>query len=298
MENAMIYEFKKCSNEINEIGEGPLWHPLMESVYWIDVGLKPLKLFQFNVVSEKTHIYHLPNRASSIRINEDGNLLIGFQKGIGIFNVLNHTLSKVEISGIDFSNERLNDSAADAMGRLWIGSFDRQLQNSIGKLYRIDKTLQAKPMDGGIMMSNGIAWSPDSKILYFCDSRPGKIYAYDYDLQNGVIKNKRLFLDFAARNGRPDGCTMDQEGFLWVAEIDAGRLLKISPDSNIEEEIHIPVKKPTSLTFGGKDLDTLFITSMTFGLSDEEKKEQPLSGRLFCCKVKSKGFIENKISII
>ena len=293
----MIYEFKQCTEEINDIGEGPLWHAAMDSVYWIDVGLKPLKLYQFNIITEQTLVFQMPSRASSIRLNQDGNLTIGFQKGLGIFNVKTHEISEVAIRGVDFSNERLNDSAADSMGRLWIGSFDRQLKNTLGKLYRIDATLQAKPMDDSMMISNGIAWSPDNKTLYFCDSRPGKIYAYDFDIENGTIENKRVFMDFQGRKGRPDGCAMDQDGFLWVAEIGAGRLLKIRNDSYIEEEILLPVKKPTSLTFGGKELDTLFITSMTFGLTDEEIKEQPLSGKLFCCKVSSKGSPEKTISL-
>jgi sugar lactone lactonase YvrE len=295
METAMSYEFKQCSEELNEIGEGPLWHSDMDSLYWIDVGLKPLKLYQYNVSTEKTQVFQLPSRASSIRLRKDGNLILGFQKGLAIFNVQTHEITHLEVQGINFSEERLNDSAADSKGRLWIGSFDRQLKNNLGRLYKIDTSLQAQSMDDSMMMSNGIAWSPDDKTLYFCDSRPGKIYAYDFDIENGTIANKRVFMDFAGRTGRPDGCAMDQDGFLWVAEIDASQLLKIRNDSFIEEEIHLPVKKPTSLTFGGKNLDTLFITSMTFGLTDEEKQSQPLSGKLFSCKVNSKGKLENTI---
>jgi sugar lactone lactonase YvrE len=291
----MSYEFIQCSDEVNEIGEGPLWHAGTDSVYWIDVGLKPLKLFQFNISTQKTQVFQLPSRASSIRLKKDGNLILGFQKGMAIFNINTYEITNLEVQGIDFSQERLNDSAADTMGRLWIGSFDRQLKNNIGKLYKIDSSLQAQSMEDSMMMSNGIAWSPDNKTLYFCDSRPGKIYAYDFDIEKGTISNKRTFMDFVGRKGRPDGCAMDQDGFLWVAEIDAGQLLKIRNDSYVEEEIHLPVKKPTSLTFGGKDLDTLFITSMTFGLSEEEIRKQPLSGKLFCCKVKSKGMQENTI---
>ncbi len=291
----MGYEFKQCSDEVNEIGEGPLWHADMDSIYWIDVGLKPLKLYQFNIPTQNTHIFQLPARASSIRLKKDGNLILGFQKGLAIFNVKTYEINHLQVQGIDFQQERLNDSAADSMGRLWIGSFDRQLQNNIGKLYKIDANLQAQSMDHSMMMSNGIAWSADNQTLYFCDSRPGKIYAYDFDIQNGTITNKRIFMDFVGRKGRPDGCAMDQDGFLWVAEIDAGHILKIRKDAYIEEVINLPVKKPTSLTFGGKDLDTLFITSMTFGLSDEEIKNHPLSGKLFCCKVKSKGMPENTI---
>jgi len=295
MENVMSSEFKQCSEELNEIGEGPLWHAEMDSVYWVDVGLKPLKLFQYNVSTQQTQVFQLPSRASSIRLKKDGNLILGFQKGLAIFNVKTHEITDIEVQGIDFSQERLNDSKADSMGRLWIGSFDRQLKNNIGRLYKIDENFQAHSMDGAMMMSNGIAWDPDDKTLYFCDSRPGKIYAYDFDIENGTIANKRIFMDFVGRKGRPDGCTMDLDGFLWVAEIDAGQLLKIRNDSYIEEEIQLPVKKPTNLTFGGKDLDTLFITSMTFELSDEEKQSQPLSGKLFSCKVKSKGKLENTI---
>ena len=291
----MKYTFSLCTDEINDIGEGPLWHSDMNSIYWIDVGLKPMKLYQYSLSNQRTEIFQLPYRASSIRLRQDGNLIIGFQKGIAVFNIQTHQISPIEFSGIDFNCERLNDSAADSFGRLWIGSFDRKLQNNIGKLYKIDASLKAQAMDHSIMMSNGIAWSPDGETLYFCDSRPGKIYVYDFDANLGVINNKRIFLDFDDRKGRPDGCVIDQDGFLWVAEIDAGLILKIHSDGHIEEEISLPVKKPTNLTFGGSNLDTLFITSMTFGLSDEELKNQSLSGKLFSCKVNSKGILENPV---
>lgn len=282
---------------VNDIGEGPLWSARDRSLYWIDAGLEPKTLLRYQPHSRRTDVWQLPYRASSIMQRKAGGLVIGFQRGLAVADPPPDALRTLELNGVDFDRERFNDSAVDRAGRLWIGTFDRTFKEPLGKLYRIDRSLQAVPMAAGFMMSNGIAWSPDNRTLYFCDSRPGRIHAYDYDIASGAISRPRVFMEFTGRRGRPDGCAMDSEGFLWVAEIDAGQLLRLAPDGRIEREVKLPISRPTSVAFGGNGLSTLFVTSMTYGLSPAQRAEQPFAGRLLALQVDIAGLPEPMLDL-
>ena len=268
------------SDAVNDIGEGPLWSARDQALYWIDAGAEPKSLLRYQPASRKIDIWTLPHRAASLMQRAAGGLVIGFQRALATMDPVPQDIAELPLQGVDFGSERFNDSAVDRAGRLWIGSFDRTLRNPIGNLYRVDRSLAAAKMDQGFMLSNGIAWSPDSRTLYFCDSRPGRIHAYDYDIASGTMCNRRVFMEFAGRGGRPDGCAIDSEGFLWVAEIDAGQLLRLAPEGDIERTVVLPITRPTSVAFGGPGLRTLFITSMTFGLSESQRAQQPFAGRL------------------
>jgi len=277
---------------VNDIGEGPLWCSQEQALYWVDAGQTPKTLLRHSPVTGKTDVIALPQRAASvIRRNGEG-VILGLQKGLAVLSPTSGGIRLLSLNGVDFDRERFNDSAVDRAGRLWIGTFDRTLQKPLGCLYCVDGSLQAHKMDEGFMMSNGIAWSPDNRTMYFCDSRPGKIFAYDFDLTAGRVSNRRIFMDFSERAGRPDGCAIDSEGFLWVAEIDASQILKIAPDGDIESILPVPIRRPTSVAFGGERLETLFITSMTFGLKEHERREQPYAGRLLAVDVGIKGVEE------
>lgn len=268
------------TDAVNDIGEGPLWCERDQALYWIDAGLEPKTLLRYHPGTRRTDVFALPYRASSLMQRAKGGLVVGFQRGLAVMDPVPAEPRPLELGGVDFGRERFNDSAVDRAGRLWIGSFDRTFKEPIGKLYRVDAGREAKAMAQGFMMSNGIAWSPDNRTMYFCDSRPGRIHAYDYDLASGTIANGRVFMEFAGRRGRPDGCAMDSEGCLWVAEIDAGQLLRIAPDGGIERTVSLPITRPTSVAFGGPGLRTLYVTSMTFGLDAAQRAAQPFAGRL------------------
>ena len=120
-----------------------------------------------------------------------------------------------------------------------------------------------KKLDEHIIVSNGPCWSPDGRIFYFADSWSGEIWAYDYDLNTGAVSNKLTFAEIdRSRGGAADGSTVDAEGFLWNAQVDHGQIVRYAPDGRVERTIDMPVKKVTSVMFGGPNLDILFVTSM------------------------------------
>ncbi len=274
-------DIRCVSDAVAEIAEGPLWVARENALYWVDVGLEPKLLLRYSRATGRTDTWQLPYRASGLRERASGGLLIHFQRALAVTGASPDELTDLPLQGVDFDHQRFNDSAVDPKGRLWLGTYDRALKQPLGELYRIDGSLKAVSVDRGFMMSNGIAFSPDGRTLYYTDTRPvGRILAWDYDCDTGAVSRRRVFMDFAGRAGRPDGCTMDAEGMLWVAEIGASQLLRLAPDGRIERTVRLPVSRPTSVAFGGADLRTLYVTSMTFGVEPQDRPNQPWAGRL------------------
>jgi sugar lactone lactonase YvrE len=261
------------------LGENPLWDGVAGRLLSIDCMGR--KLFRLDVETGQEEEWALHRVPGSAVLRSRGGLLMANRQGLAFFDLNKAALDDIATPGIDFSREVFNDGKCDSYGRFWTGTMHREVTEPVGALYRIGTDLQASRMADGITLSNGIAWSPDERVLYHCDSRPGRVWAYDYDIEAGEITNRRVHIDFAQRRGRPDGCTVDAEGGLWVAEIGAGQVVRFDPAGREVLTVALPVSKPTSVTFGGPDLRTLFVTSMRYGLSDEARAEEPLAGGVF-----------------
>lgn len=227
----------------------------------------------------------------SIALRHDGSILAAFRTGLSVVSLDSDQETKLS-STIDFARERFNDGKCDRRGRFFAGTMDKTMTDPIGGLYRIDTDRSVTKMADGIKLSNGIAWSPDSCTMYHCDSRPGYVYAYDYDVETGTPSNRRIHIDLSSAGYHPDGCTVDAEGFLWLAEVNSGRVGRYAPDGRRVGGIELPTKRVSSVMFGGASLDMLFITTMRYNLTPEESAAQPLAGRLFVAHPGVKGLPE------
>lgn len=135
-----------------------------------------------------------------------------------------------------------------------------------------------------VELSNGIDWSVDDKSLYYINSIPKKVYSFEYDADSGTIANQRVIIDYDSNPGLgyPDGMCRDSEGKLWIAGVCGSNVTRWDPETGeILLKIDMPVVHPTACCFGGPDYDTLYVTSGTFGSSQEEIEKFPLSGSLF-----------------
>jgi hypothetical protein len=263
------------------LGEGPVWNASDERLYMIDcVGSR---MAAYAPATGQTEVWSLPEYPGSYAFMPDGDVLMAFRRKLARLR-LGHGQAVIvtEIdSGIDFEVERINDGASDAQGRFWFGTMDRRLKQPIGHLYCAGLDGRVSRQGDGIVLSNGIAWNQTQTVLYHCDSEPGVIYAYDFDAATGQAGNQRVFAGLREGHSSPDGCTLDAQGGLWVVEVGAGRLVRFNPDGTVERRLDVPVTRPTALAFGGPDMATLFMTSMTYDLSDAERQAQPDAGRLF-----------------
>ena len=165
---------------------------------------------------------------------------------------------------------RFNDGRVDAFGRFWVGTMaldPTHYGEPWGELYRYDPDGTLHRMEEGLTISNGLDWSPDGKTFYLTDTMRRTIYAYDFDLSAGTIENRRIFVQTAEEDGYPDGLIVDRRGNVWSAGFGGNVIGCYDPQGQRIARLSLPVSCPTSLTFGGTDYSTAFITSSKHVLS-------------------------------
>ena len=185
----------------------------------------------------------------------------------------------------DVPGNRFNDGKCDPAGRFWAGTMAYENPVNQGSLYRMDTDLSVHKMLDNIGISNGLVWSLDHSTMYYIDTVAYTVRAFDYDIDTGDLKNERVAIHVPREMGGPDGMTIDSEGMLWVAHYGGSQVCRWNPETGeVLHTIKLPAKQITACAFGGKDLDTLFITSAAQQLSKEDLEQQPLAGGLFSIK--------------
>lgn len=272
----------------DKLGECALWDERAQRVWWVDSRGPTLK--NFEPARGKLVEHALPEVIGSFAFRVGGGVLAALKSGLFFFDVISGALEPVARPEKQLSENRFNDGRCDRAGRFWAGTMSDAKREPLGSLYRLDTDRSCTRVREGVVVPNSIAWSPDSRTMYFADTHRNTIWAYDYDLASGAITNERVFVDAAP--GRPDGSCVDAEGCLWNAEYGAWRLVRYTPDGKVDCVIELPVQNPTCCCFGGADFDTLFVTSATQRLTPEDLAKQPLAGSVFAVRPGVKGLPE------
>ncbi|HVZ01121.1 MAG TPA: SMP-30/gluconolactonase/LRE family protein [Dongiaceae bacterium] len=244
------------------LGEGPLWDVEQQRLYFIDSF--GANIFRCTHDGREIRAWDLPAKIGSMALRKDGNgALLSLANGFHVIDFKTGEVSLVNNPLGDNPAIRLNDGKVDRRGRFISGSMDTMESGPNGTLYRVDPDFKVSRLDSGIIVSNGPCFSPDDKTFYFADSWSGEIWAYDYDIKTGAVSNRRTFTKIdTSRGGAADGSTVDAEGCLWNAQVYDGKVIRYTPDGKVERVIEMPVKKVTSVMFGGPNLDVLYVTSM------------------------------------
>ncbi|WP_192356636.1 SMP-30/gluconolactonase/LRE family protein [Mesorhizobium mediterraneum] len=244
------------------LGEGPLWDVEQERLYWIDSF--DGRVFRATADGREIRCWDVPMKIGSMALRKDGSgAVVSLQRGFHLLDFATGEVTLIHDPEPDKPMNRLNDGKVDRRGRFFAGSMDTMEEGPSGGLYRLDPDFSVTRIDSGIICSNGPCWSPDDRTFYFADTWTGEIWAYDYDIATGAASNRRTFVRVdTSRGGAADGSTVDAEGFLWNALVYDGRLVRYAPDGSVDRIIDMPVKKVTSVMFGGPTLDTLYVTSM------------------------------------
>jgi sugar lactone lactonase YvrE len=230
-----------------------------------------------------------------------GELLLALRSGLVRFNPATGQQQPVLKAPYDTGPLRFNDGKADAQGRFWVGSLCDPREPAIASLYRVEAG-QAEAVVDGVSVSNGLAWSPDGRTLYWSDTFQHTVFAFDFDGHDGSLSRRRVFAEFPKKQagqpldtygGRPDGAAVDVEGHYWVAMFEGQRVLKLSPQGQVLREVKLPVRCPTMPCFGGPDLKTLFITTAREKRPAEELAAQPLAGCVLTLRVDVPGLPVN-----
>jgi L-arabinonolactonase len=260
------------------LGEGPCWNVEQQCLYWVDAFTPAIRRLDpaTGAVTSRT----MPADIGSFVFAADGSLIGGMRTG---FNRIRFEEGRVEpIVNPLPPNPRimLNDGKCDRRGRYWCATVHSDFVGRQAELYRLDPDLKAHRIDGGFIIGNGIAFSPDDTRMYFADSRDETVWVYDFELETGSVSNRRIFFSTADIEGRVDGATCDVQGNYWCALVHGGAVACIDPSGKMIERITVPVKHPTMVTFGGPKLDHLYVTSSSSHLTAEERPAWPDAGKL------------------
>jgi sugar lactone lactonase YvrE len=262
------------------LGEGPLWDAEGQRLYFIDALGR--RIFRCTEAGGEMRAWSVPSRIGSMALRRAGGAVVALRDGFHLLDFASGEIALFCQPEAWPEGVALNDGKVDRQGRFWCGSMDLSEADPTGTLWRLDPDGTATAMERGIICSNGPCWSPDGRTFYFADSFRGRIQAWDCDPATGTITGPR---DFALisddRGGAPDGATVDADGCLWSAAVFDGRIRRYRPDGGIERVIEMPVCKITSLTFGGPNLDRLFVTSMAEPPLPKHPGDGPLRGSLF-----------------
>lgn len=275
-----------------QIGEGPVWDARTQRLYWVDIVGQELHVFNPADGTDTTHA--CPEIVTSVSPRAAGGVLLTLRRSFAFFDAATGRFEIIADVEPDLPGNRFNDGKTDRRGRHWAGTMgDVDWNHPIGNLYRFGPDRRPVRVAEHICCSNGIAWSPDDRTMYFCESFAYVIHAYDFDAVTGAIENRRTFATVDAASGSfPDGITVDADGFLWCAQPVFGRLVRYDPAGQIERIIELPVSRGTSVMFGGPDLSTLYITTMRTTLNEQQLSEEPLAGSLLTITPGVRGIAE------
>lgn len=278
----------------NLLGEGPLWCPDDRCLWWIDVANPALWCAEGD--GGQVRSWSLPKPPGSLAPLAAGSFVIAFRSGLAVVEQPDMTPNWVTLPGLALGDERFNDGKVDRAGRFWLGTMDRQLKRPIGCLYRLNRR-QLDQVDQGFELSNGIGWSPDNQTMYFSDTHAHRILAYDFDFRSGTVAHRRIFAQVEEGPGGPDGLTVDAEGGVWSVMFDRAAIHRYLPDGTLDQVLRLPVSRPTSCTFGGDDLQTLFVTTARFGLEGEAPMREPWAGGVLAIDLPYRGLVEPRFEL-
>ncbi len=264
----------------NKLGEGAVWCPAEQALYWVDIHGHSFQ--RLHRATKACEVFEVGEAIGVLALRAAGGLIMATEHGFATWDFAGSQLTYLVHPEADQPHKRFNDGAVDCKGRFWAGTMsETATERAEGVLYRFDPDGSLYAMDTGLWLPNGLGWSPDTTLMYATDSLAKTIYVYDFDAASGEIANRRPFIVTPDEPGVPDGLTIDDDGFLWSARWNGWKITRYDPAGKVEREIRVPVSHPTSCAFGGPNRDELFITTAWTALSVQKRQNQPQAGDLF-----------------
>ncbi len=279
-----MIEIRCVVESADQLGESPLWSNTENCVYWLD-HTNPM-LHRYEPGSGDHRSWKTPEGVGAIGIRAKGGLVAGMKSGFGFIDLPSGELSSVVNPEKGIQHNRMNDGKCDRGGRFWCGSMNVRFTETYeptASLYRFDPDGTCHKMETGIIVTNGIAFSPDDRTMYLSDSSGKTVWAYDFDVAAGTISNRREFIssyNLPGHSGKIDGATVDTDGCYWAAIPYDGLIVRYTPKGRPDRVYRMPVSNPTMPAFGGPNLDVMYVTSTTNLLNGWQRRVQAIEGRL------------------
>ena len=278
---------------MDEIGEAATWLDDIGVLLWVDINSCILHEFNPSTNYYSNHI--LPTKVSTIVPTQKKNeIILALSGRLVLYHLIKKELITITEIEPNHPNLRPNDGKASPEGRLWLGIMHQTDHQNTGSLCCIEKDLTIRKVLDQQCIPNGIVWNKTGTRMYYTDSGKGCINEYAYDPTKGEITFLRIAIQVPSQYGVPDGMTIDDNGFLWVAHWGGFGVYIWNPlTGKLENRVEVPVPNVASCTFGGKEKNQLFITTARAGLTDEEKVAYPSSGSLFIANVNTSAGINH-----
>jgi len=269
------------------LGEGPVWDERRGMLWWTDIDGK--RIHRYDRETGRHERIEVPEKVGAFALREKGGIIVAAANGWALCNEDGSDWRHIADPEPEHANHRFNDGKCDASGRFYAGTYalDNQPRAS---LYVIQPDLSWERLADGVICSNGLAWSPDDRTFYYIDSLKKGVDRFQVDPATGRLSDRRTVITLEEPGVVPDGMTADEEGMLWVAEWGGWKVSRWNPRTGQRlMTVEVPAKYVTSCAFGGEGMDELFITTASVGLTEEERRQQPLAGSVFHIKVGVRG---------
>ncbi|MGX9966932.1 SMP-30/gluconolactonase/LRE family protein [Roseomonas sp. F4] len=272
--------FSLAADLRTEVGESPVWDAARGVLWMVDI-LAPC-VIRFDPTMGVTRRYPMPEPCGSLALCRSGTLLVAQRASLLRLDPDSGALTPFASFPEEPAHNRLNDGKVGPDGCFWIGSMDdRPEKHPTGSLWRVTPDGRVERRRDGLVVSNGLAWGADGRVMWHSDSRRTVLDIADFDPATGATGPWRRVRELDAATGRPDGAACDAQGHYWSAGVSAGCINVIAPSGEIIRKIDFPVPAPTMPCFAGPDLTTLFVTSLRAGQSAETLAAHPTLGGLF-----------------
>jgi sugar lactone lactonase YvrE len=251
--------------------EGPVWSAGWGGLRWVDMLAGDVLSLESDGTVQRSHVGTV---AAALRPRRGGGAVIAVERG---FALQDADGTRTDLDPVwDDRSIRMNEGGCDPDGRFWCGSVAYDQRTGAAALYRLDADHSVRRILDGVTISNGLDWSPDGSLAYYDDTATHRIDVFDYDARTGLT-GRRPFV-VLTDGDHPDGLTVDAEGGVWVALNGSGVVHRYTPAGVLDEVVELPTAQVTACTFGGPDLDQLFITTSREGMGPDD---DPIAGSLF-----------------
>lgn len=263
----------------SELAEGPVWDADNQTLVWVDILAG--RVHRFNPARGTDESTEIGTPVGAAVLAQGGGLVLAVENGFIALDA-DGAVSQVAPVEADRPDRRMNDGKCDSAGRFWAGTTAYDFEPGASTLWRLDPDRTVTALHEGMVLCNGMGWSPDDSTMYVIDSFAYRIDAYPFDAVTGTLGDPWRLVDFQPGGmPLPDGMTVDADGNLWVAMYGGWELHRYTPAGELDAVVPMPVAQPTSCTFGGANLDELYVTTASQGLSDEDRAAQPGAGGIF-----------------
>ncbi|WP_226626697.1 SMP-30/gluconolactonase/LRE family protein [Alloyangia pacifica] len=268
-----VFDARTCA-----LGEGVLWHPLREELFWFDITGR--RLLSHHPATGHTRAVPLTEMCSAAAWIDRDRLLVASETGLWTYDVTTGVFAHLVDLEKDKAVTRSNDGRADPWGGFWIGTMGKSAEPHAGAIYRHHGG-ELRTIVDGITIPNALCFDQARGCGYFADTDARLLFRVALDGSGWPTAAPEVFVDFSHAGLSPDGAVTDAAGTLWVALWGEGAVIEIAPDGSLGPRHEMDAPHSTCPAFGGPDFTTLYCTTATQGLGPDALAEAPRSGAVF-----------------